>query len=116
MSTTVNQQVWLKSRPTGIPQAENFALRDGEVPQISEGEVLVRNHFLSADPAMRGWINDSSNYWPQVSIGETLRAFAVGEVIESRHPHHQVGERLMGIFGWQEYAAAADKHILLKVP
>jgi NADPH-dependent curcumin reductase CurA len=116
MSTTVNQQVWLKSRPTGIPQAENFALRDGEVPQISEGEVLVKNHYLSADPAMRGWINDSSNYWPQVEIGATLRAFAVGEIIASKHSSYAIGDRIMGIFGWQEYSAATDKHIMVKVP
>ena len=116
MSTTVNQQVWLKSRPTGIPQAENFALRDGEIPQISEGEVLVKNHYLSADPAMRGWINDSSNYWPQVEIGATLRAFAVGEIIASKHSSYAIGDRIMGIFGWQEYSAATDKHIMVKVP
>jgi len=116
MSTTVNQQVWLKSRPTGIPQAGNFALRDGEVPQISEGEVLVKNHYLSADPAMRGWINDSSNYWPQVEIGATLRAFAVGEIIASKHSSYAIGDRIMGIFGWQEYSAATDKHIMVKVP
>jgi NADPH-dependent curcumin reductase CurA len=112
---SINQQVWLKSRPTGVPQAENFAIRDGEIPLIKDGEVLIRNHYLSADPAMRGWISDASNYWPQIAIGDTLRAFAVGEVIASKHTSYAVGERLMGIFGWQDYGVADDKHIMVRI-
>ena len=116
MRPTNNRQVFLSSRPAGIPRAENFSLRDAEVPQIADGEILIRNHFLSADPAMRGWISDVGGYWPQVAIGETMRAFAVGEVVQSRRPEYAVGERLMGIFGWQDYAAASGKHVLMKVP
>ena len=115
MPKSVNQQVWLKSRPNGIPQAENFAIRDGDVPNIVSGEFLIRNHFLSADPAMRGWITDSSNYWPQIQISETMRAFSVGEVIDSQNPKYAVGDRLMGIFGWQEYSASTDKYVMLKI-
>jgi len=62
---------------------EFFVARNGGA---AEGEILIRNHYLSADPAMRGWISDVGGYWPQVAIGETMRAFAVGEVIESRPP------------------------------
>jgi NADPH-dependent curcumin reductase len=116
MHGITNRQVYLSSRPTGVPRAENFSLRVAEVPALAEGEILIRNHYLSADPAMRGWISDVGGYWPQVAIGETMRAFAVGEVIESHHPEYTVGDRLMGIFGWQEYAAVSDKHVLLKVP
>ena len=112
---TGNRQVWLKSRPNGIPQAENFDIRDSHVPSIAEGEFLVRNHYLSSDPAARGWIADASTYWPRIEIGDTMRAFAVGEVIESRNPRYAVGEKLMGLFGWQEYAAASDKHVNLKI-
>ncbi|SRR6266404_922049 len=115
MPNAINRQVWLTSRPHGIPRSENFAIRDGEVPGISEGEFLIRNHYLSADPAMRGWISDSSNYWPQIQISDTMRAFAVGDVIESKNPKYAVGDRLMGIFGWQEYSAASDKHVMVKV-
>ncbi len=110
-----NQQVWLTSRPQGIPQAENFAIRDGDVPQIADGEFLIRNHFLSSDPAARGWISDASNYWPRIEVGDTMRAFTVGEVIESKHPDYAVGEKLMGLFGWQEYAAATEKHVNLRI-
>jgi NADPH-dependent curcumin reductase len=110
-----NRQVWLKSRPNGIPQAENFDIRDGDIPAIGDDEFLVRNHYLSSDPAARGWIADASNYWPRIEIGDTMRAFAVGEVIESRNPRYLVGDKLMGLFGWQEYAAASDKHVNLKI-
>jgi NADPH-dependent curcumin reductase CurA len=114
-SMTGNRQVWLKSRPNGIPQAENFDIRDSNVPSIAEGEFLVQNHYLSSDPAARGWITDASTYWPRIEIGDTMRAFAVGEVIDSRNPRYAVGEKLMGLFGWQEYAAASDRHVNLKI-
>src|SRR6476619_2556830 len=110
-----NRQVWLKSRPNGIPQAENFGIRDGDIPLIAEGEFLVQNHYLSSDPAARGWIADATTYWPRIEIGDTMRAFAVGEIIESRNPRYSTGEKVMGLFGWQEYAAATDKHVNLKI-
>jgi NADPH-dependent curcumin reductase len=110
-----NKQVWLKSRPNGISKAEDFGIRDGDVPPIADGEFLVRNHYLSSDPAARGWIADTSTYWPRIEIGETMRAFAVGEIVESRNPRHLAGEKVMGLFGWQEYAVASDKHVNLKI-
>ena len=110
-----NRQVWLKSRPNGIPGAEDFGIRDGDFPSLADGEFLVQNHYLSSDPAARGWIADASTYWPRIEIGDTMRAFAVGEVMESRNPRYSVGEKVMGLFGWQEYAAASDKHVNLKI-
>lgn len=110
-----NRQVWLSSRPNGIPQASDFALREAEVPGISDGEFLVRNIFLSADPAMRGWIADKSTYWPRIEVGDTMRAFAVGEVLESRSPDYAAGDKVMGIFGWQDYAAAKPQQVMRKV-
>jgi NADPH-dependent curcumin reductase len=61
------------------------------------------------------WISDATTYWPRIEIGDTMRAFAVGEIIESRNPHYSTGEKVMGLFGWQEYAAATDKHVNLKI-
>jgi NADPH-dependent curcumin reductase CurA len=110
-----NRQVWLCSRPNGIPQATDFALREAEMPRISDGELLVRNIFLSADPAMRGWIADKSTYWPRIEVGDTMRAFSVGEVIESRDLDYAVGDKVMGIFGWQDYAAVKPQQVMLKV-
>ena len=98
-----NRQVWLKSRPNGIPQAENFGIRDGDIPPIAEGEFLVQSHYLSSDPAARGWIADAS---------VRLRS---GRSLKSRNPRYSIGEKVMGLFGWQEYAAASDKHVNLKI-
>jgi NADPH-dependent curcumin reductase CurA len=115
MSKTINRQVWLRSRPNGIPQAHDFDLREAAIPSIQAGEFLIRNHYLSADPAMRGWIADKSNYWPRIEVGDTMRAFAVAEVLESKNPDYAVGDRVMGIFGWQDYAAAKPLQVMRKV-
>ena len=115
MTTPRNRQVFLRSRPNGIPDAEDFGIRDGLVPELAEGEILVRNRYLSADPAMRGWITDASNYWPQIQVGDTMRAFAAGEIVASNDPAYAVGERLMGIFGWQDYSAITAHNILARI-
>ena len=107
-----NRQIWLCSRPNGIPQATDFAVRETDMPTISDGEFLVRNQFLSADPAMRGWIADTSTYWPRIEVGDTMRAFSVGDVIESRNPAYAVGDKVMGIFGWQDYAAVKQPQVM----
>ncbi len=111
----VNRQVWLKSRPNGIPSAKEFAIRTAPVQTPKEGEILVRNAYLSADPAMRGWIADKSTYWPRIEVGDTMRAFAVGEVIESRNPGYAIGDQVMGIFGWQDYAAVRAESVMRKL-
>ena len=105
MSDTINRQVVLASRPEGIPQAEHFRIVDAPMPVLSAGRVLVRNHYLSVEPAMRGWVNAAANYSTPVGIGEVMRAFAAGEIVESMHPDWPVGTRVTGMFGWQEYAA-----------
>jgi NADPH-dependent curcumin reductase len=110
-----NRQIWLCSRPNGIPQASDFAIREADMPIISDGEFLVRNQFLSADPAMRGWIADTSTYWPRIEVGDTMRAFSVGDVVESRNPAYGVGDKVMGIFGWQDYAAVKQPQVMRKV-
>jgi NADPH-dependent curcumin reductase len=110
-----NRQIWLCSRPNGIPQAADFAIRETDVPTVSDGEFLVRNQFLSADPAMRGWIADKSTYWPRIEVGDTMRAFSVGDVVESRNPAYVVGDKVMGIFGWQDYAAVKQPQVMRKV-
>jgi NADPH-dependent curcumin reductase CurA len=115
MRKTINRQVWLRSRPNGIPQAHDFDLREAAIPPIQAGEFLIHNHYLSADPAMRGWIADKSTYWPRIEVGDTMRAFSVGEVDESKNPDYAVGDRVMGIFGWQDYAAAKPVQVMRKV-
>jgi hypothetical protein len=110
-----NRQVWLRSRPTGIPQAGDFGLREVALPPIEDGAILVRNRFLSADPAMRGWITDNNNYVSRIEIGDTMRAFAAGEVVESRNDAYAIGDQVSGVFGWQEYAAVTPAQVWRKV-
>jgi len=99
-----NRQVRLKSRPTGIPQAEHFEIVEQAVPDIAADQVLVRNIYLSVDPAMRGWIVDTHGYSEPVAIGSVMRSFATGRVEASRHAGYKQGDFVTGMFGWQDYA------------
>ena len=110
-----NRQVRLKSRPKGIPQTENFEIVDVAVPELAEGQVLVRNIYLSVDPAMRGWIVDKVGYSAPVAIGEVMRSFASGRVVASCHPDYAVGDLVTGMFGWQDYAAVDVSAIQRKI-
>lgn len=115
MPAISNRQVILKTRPVGIPQAEHFEIRSAAVPEVQEGEFLVKNLFLSVDPAMRGWVNAVSNYSKPVQLGEAMRAFTVGRVLQSRHPDYPEGTVVMGVLGWQEYTVTNGKTIRRKV-
>lgn len=99
-----NRQVVLKSRPLGIPQAEHFEIRSTALPELQTGQFLVKNLFLSKDPAMRGWVNAVANYSEPVQIGQVMRSFSAGRVVRSRHPGYPEGTLVMGLLGWQEYA------------
>lgn len=110
-----NRQVVLVTRPHGIPQADNFALVESAVVPLREGQFLVRNDYLSVDPAMRGWLNAAANYAEPVAIGDVVRAFTAGQVVASRHPNYTEGEQVMGLLGWQEYAVCDGAAIRRKV-
>ncbi|MGD2141302.1 MAG: NADP-dependent oxidoreductase [Burkholderiales bacterium] len=110
-----NRQVRLKSRPSGIPQAEHFEIVDADVPDLAQGQVLVRNIYLSVDPAMRGWIVDKVGYSKPVGIGEVMRSFASGRVEASQHPDYAVGDLVTGMFGWQDYAVVEAPAIERKI-
>ncbi len=116
MERRINRQVRLKARPEGIPQAEHFEIVTAPVRDLAEGEVLVRNRYLSVEPAMRGWVSAVGNYSKPVAIGETMRAFAVGEVVASRRPDFREGDRLHGSFGWQDYAILSGGEVATKLP
>ena len=100
----MNRQVLLASRPEGIPQAEHFRIVESAVPVPGPGQVLVRNVWLSVEPAMRGWVNAAANYSEPVAIGAVMRAFAAGHVVASNDPAWPVGTPVTGLFGWQDYA------------
>ncbi|WP_420467673.1 NADP-dependent oxidoreductase [Panacagrimonas sp.] len=110
-----NRQIVLKSRPVGIPQPQHFELVQAPVPELKDGEFLVENHYLSVDPAQRGYVNDENNYAPPVPIGAVMRAMAVGKVIASRCAGVSVDEFHYGWFGWQDYCVATPAGILRKI-
>jgi NADPH-dependent curcumin reductase CurA len=115
MDHRVNRQVRLTSRPSGIPGSENFEIVETPVPEISDGQVLVRNIYLSVEPAMRGWVSAVSNYSEPVALGAVMRAHAVGRVEESRNPDFRTGDYVTGMFGWQDYTVVPGEAVQRKV-
>ena len=101
-----NRQWLLAKRPVGMVGSANFELREVDAPKPGPGEILVRNLYLSFDPAMRGWMEDRPSYIPPVGLGEVMRCAAIGQVVESRDESLPVGSFVSGLFGWQEYALA----------
>ena len=116
ISDTVNTQVLLSARPIGIPQAEHFSIAEAPIPEPEEGEFLVRNEYLSVDPAMRGWANEAANYSEPVALGDVMRAVAAGEIIASKKDGFAVGDRVVGTLGWQEYAVSDGGNLRFRVP
>jgi len=110
-----NRQVLLTARPTGIPQAEHFDIVVRPIAAPRDGEVLVRNIFLSVDPAMRGWVSAVANYSTPVPIGGVMRAYAAGQIEASSDPRFAAGDFVTGHFGWQEFATVKADAVIRKV-
>ncbi|MEJ5988923.1 NADP-dependent oxidoreductase [Ramlibacter sp. PS3R-8] len=102
-----NKQILLDNRPDGEASAGNFKLVDTETPALKDGEVLVRHHFLSLDPYMRGRMNDAKSYAAPQPLGQVMQGGTVGEVVESRSPKFAAGDKVVGMGGWQEYSVVA---------
>jgi len=109
-----NRQILLASRPTGWVEESNFKLVETPVPAIADGQVLVRNHFLSLDPYMRGRMNDTKSYAAPVNLGDVMIGGTAGEVVASKHPKFNVGDKVVGMLGWQLYGVS-DGTLLMKV-
>ncbi|MEM6723297.1 MAG: NADP-dependent oxidoreductase, partial [Bacteroidota bacterium] len=101
----MNKQLLLAQRPVGMPEKDTWELKESAIPEIKEGEFLVRHHYISLDPAMRGWMNNVRSYIPPVQIGEVMRAGSIGEVVESKHPDYKAGDHVTGWGGVQQYVA-----------
>ena len=99
-----NQQILLDNRPQGEASASNFKLVTSETPALQDGQVLVRHHYLSLDPYMRGRMNDAKSYAQPQPLGQVMQGGTVGEVVESRHPKYAVGDKVVGFGGWQQYS------------
>ena len=99
-----NRQIVLDNRPDGEATMSNFKLVTSETPALADGQVLVRHHYLSLDPYMRGRMNESKSYAASQALGEVMIGGTVGEVVESRSPKFKPGDQVVGMGGWQEYS------------
>jgi NADPH-dependent curcumin reductase len=106
-----NQRIVLASRPEGWVTSQNFELQKTEVPRPGEGEVLVKNLWLSLDPYMRGRMSDTKSYVKGVGIGEVMVGQTVGEVVESKHPGFKPGDKALTQLGWQSYGKAKGEEL-----
>ncbi|GAA3840560.1 NADP-dependent oxidoreductase [Sphaerisporangium flaviroseum] len=100
----MTRAITLRSRPVGWPTEDNFELVEVELPPLREGQILVRNLFMSVDPYMRGRMNEGESYVPPFEVGEPLQGGAVGEVVESRAPEFEIGDTVLHNYGWREHA------------
>ncbi|MDG9711852.1 NADP-dependent oxidoreductase [Streptomyces sp. DH10] len=105
----VSREWHLSSRPVGWPKPEDFAFVEAEVPQPGEGQVLVRNKYLSVDPYMRGRMSDAKSYIAPFELGKAMQGGAVGEVVASNAEGLAVGDHVLHFLGWREYAVVAAK-------
>jgi NADPH-dependent curcumin reductase CurA len=101
-----NLQVLLARRPKGAPQPSDFEFKETPIPDIGDGQVLVRNHYLSLDPYMRGRMNNTKSYAKSIGLGEVMVGGTVGEVVKSRHSNFKTGDKVLGGFGWQLYGVS----------
>ena len=99
-----NKQVHLDNRPQGEATTANFKLVGAQTPPLEEGQVLVRHHYLSLDPYMRGRMNDTKSYATPQVLGQTMGGSTVGEVVESQNERYKVGDKVVGMGGWQQYS------------
>ncbi len=99
-----NQQILLANRPTGAAIASNFKQVEVDTPALQDSQVLVQHHFLSLDPYMRGRMNDSKSYAAPQALGQVMQGGTVGEVMESKSPKFSVGDKVVGMGGWQQYS------------
>src|SRR3989475_1186069 len=111
MSKITSREIRLASRPKGLPTADNFSLAQVELEPPREGQVLVRNLFMSVDPYMRGRMNDRKSYVPPFDLGEPLQGGALGEVVESRASQFKAGDIVTSNLGWREYFVASAKEL-----
>lgn len=104
--TQINRQFVLASRPQGAATPDNFRLVEAPLAPLADGQFRVRNHYLSLDPYMRGRMDDAKSYAPPQPLDEVMIGGTVGEVVESKHPKFALGDKVVAMFGWQEYGVS----------
>ncbi|MDB4134492.1 NADP-dependent oxidoreductase [Flavobacteriaceae bacterium] len=107
----INKKMILVNRPTGIPEKNTWSFEEELISEIKDGQILIKQQYISLDPAMRGWMNNSKSYIPPVEIGTVMRAGTVGEVIQvNNNTNFKVGDFVSGWGGVQEYSITDGKN------
>lgn len=96
-----NKEIVFASRPTGMPTLDNFKIADADIPELNDGDVLVRTLYISVDPYLRGRMREGRSYVPPFEVGQVIESGAVGKVVESRAPEFQAGDIVTGMLGWR---------------
>jgi NADPH-dependent curcumin reductase CurA len=108
LTTAVNHQLLLARRPTGLVQPDDFEAASGPLPELADGEALMRTIYLGMDATVRTWLNRGEGYLPAVEIGEVVRCSGIGRVVATRCPAYEVGDVAYSLPGWQDYAIIRD--------
>ncbi len=111
MDPNVNRQFILKSRPVGLPTSDSIVMTESPVPEAGDGEVVIRNLYLSLDPATRGWMSDEPNYIDPIEIGAPVSSGAIGRVVQSNSPEFEVGDIAMGMNAWEDYTKCSAEMV-----
>ena len=111
----INRRVILARRPSGLPTSQDLVLDEVTTPILQDGQFLVRNHYASLDPAMRGWMDDAPSYLPPIALGSPLRSSTVGVVVESRNADFPVGQWVTGGNAIEEYSLCVVNEFLRKI-
>ncbi len=111
MKIETNREIHLRSRPVGLPTKETFKLVSAPIDNLQDGEVLVKNLWMSVDPYMRGRMTDRTSYIEPFAVGQVIQGGAVGEVINSNNPDYPVGSKVSSMNGWREYFTSTGADI-----
>ena len=108
----MNRSLLLERRPQGLATAHDVVLHQAPVAPLQDGQILLRNHYLSIDPAIRDWMSERPSYLPPITIGDPVRSTVIGEVLESRHANFRPGQLAVGLGGWEEYSRASGDYCM----
>lgn len=110
--TLMNRRLILERRPEGLTTERDVVLHQAPLVPLQDGQILLRNHFLSIDPAIRDWMSERPSYLPPITIGDPVRSTVIGEVLESRHANFRPGQLAVGLGGWEEYSQASGDYFM----